>query len=323
MKMSEEEFIDEEKKKFTSKEIEGEISNADDRDTENKFSVSENIGNHSDDVEEKEELHIQRRRGRGKKFICEDSNSDNDESNKEKQKSNGKVDKECADWDGKSYSNVAYHKTAVGDIFDNYKSKSRRSFLASDDEVEDENYVSISKSRTKAKFKNKSFVDSDDENISFIENKETNENENDDSEFASISSNEHENKCNGRKHCFDDDSEAGSDQGEMKGKDISLHSPSKQKDDLEKSQRKALEELVHRKKYGTRKGACDEAIQDNKDLNEELFKNKDLFSAGNSSESEEEPEAEETCCSVSEEGNESMMSRKLKVKLRSFFIFVD
>ena len=287
--MSEEEFSDEEKKKITSKTIEGEILNAHDRDIENKFTVSENIGKDSNDVEEKEEL---RRKCRRKKFICEDSNSDNDESDNEKRKRNEKVDNACADWNGKSDSNVVYDKAAVGDIADNYKSKSRRSFPTSDDEVEGENHVSISRSRTKAKFRNKSFVDSDNEKSNFIENNETIENENGDKESDSSLSNEHEGKCNERKHCFNDDSEAGSDQREVK-------------------------------KYGTRKGARDEAIQDNEDLNEDLFKNKDLFSVGNSSESEEEPEAEETFCSVSEEGNESKMSRKSKVKLRSFFIFVD
>ena len=287
--MSEEEFSDEEKKKITSKTIEGEILNAHDRDIENKFTVSENIGKDSNDVEEKEEL---RRKCRRKKFICEDSNSDNDESDNEKRKRNEKVDNACADWNGKSDSNVVYDKAAVGDIADNYKSKSRRSFPTSDDEVEGENHVSISRSRTKAKFRNKSFVDSDNEKSNFIENNETIENENGDNESDSSLSNEHEGKCNERKHCFNDDSEAGSDQREVK-------------------------------KYGTRKGARDEAIQDNEDLNEDLFKNKDLFSVGNSSESEEEPEAEETFCSVSEEGNESKMSRKSKVKLRSFFIFVD
>ena len=287
--MSEEEFSDEEKKKITSKTIEGEILNAHDRDIENKFTVSENIGKDSNDVEEKEEL---RRKCRRKKFICEDSNSDNDESDNEKRKRNEKVDNACADWNGKSDSNVVYDKAAVGDIADNYKSKSRRSFPTSDDEVEGENHVSISRSRTKAKFRNKSFVDSDNEKSSFIENNETIENENGDNESDSSLSNEHEGKCNERKHCFNDDSEAGSDQREVK-------------------------------KYGTRKGARDEAIQDNEDLNEDLFKNKDLFSVGNSSESEEEPEAEETFCSVSEEGSESKMSRKSKVKLRSFFIFVD
>ena len=287
--MSEEEFSDEEKKKITSKTIEGEILNAHDRDIENKFTVSENIGKDSNDLEEKEEL---RRKCRRKKFICEDSNSDNDESDNEKRKRNEKVDNACADWNGKSDSNVVYDKAAVGDIADNYKSKSRRSFPTSDDEVEGENHVSISRSRTKAKFRNKSFVDSDNEKSSFIENNETIENENGDNESDSSLSNEHEGKCNERKHCFNDDSEAGSDQREVK-------------------------------KYGTRKGARDEAIQDNEDLNEDLFKNKDLFSVGNSSESEEEPEAEETFCSVSEEGNESKMSRKSKVKLRSFFIFVD
>lgn len=289
MRMSEEEFSDEEKKKITSKTIEGEILNAHDRDIENKFTVSENIGKDSNDVEEKEEL---RRKCRRKKFICEDSNSDNDESDNEKRKRNEKVDNACADWNGKSDSNVVYDKAAVGDIADNYKSKSRRSFPTSDDEVEGENHVSISRSRTKAKFRNKSFVDSDNEKSNFIENNETIENENGDNEPDSSLSNEHEGKCNERKHCFDDDSEAGSDQREVE-------------------------------KYGTRKGARDEAIQDNEDLNEDLFKNKDLFSVGNSSESEEEPEAEETFCSVSEEGNESKMSRKSKVKLRSFFIFVD
>lgn len=289
MRMSEEEFSDEEKKKITSKTIEGEILNAHDRDIENKFTVSENIGKDSNDLEEKEEL---RRKCRRKKFICEDSNSDNDESDNEKRKRNEKVDNACADWNGKSDSNVVYDKAAVGDIADNYKSKSRRSFPTSDDEVEGENHVSISRSRTKAKFRNKSFVDSDNEKSSFIENNETIENENGDNEPDSSLSNEHEGKCNERKHCFNDDSEAGSDQREVK-------------------------------KYGTRKGARDEAIQDNEDLNEDLFKNKDLFSVGNSSESEEEPEAEETFCSVSEEGNESKMSRKSKVKLRSFFIFVD
>ena len=289
MRMSEEEFSDEEKKKITSKTIEGEILNAHDRDIENKFTVSENIGKDSNDVEEKEEL---RRKCRRKKFICEDSNSDNDESDNEKRKRNEKVDNACADWNGKSDSNVVYDKAAVGDIADNYKSKSRRSFPTSDDEVEGENHVSISRSRTKAKFRNKSFVDSDNEKSNFIENNETIENENGDNESDSSLSNEHEGKCNKRKHCFNDDSEAGSDQREVK-------------------------------KYGTRKGARDEAIQDNEDLNEDLFKNKDLFSVGNSSESEEEPEAEETFCSVSEEGNESKMSRKSKVKLRSFFIFVD
>ena len=289
MRMSEEEFSDEEKKKITSKTIEGEILNAHDRDIENKFTVSENIGKDSNDVEEKEEL---RRKCRRKKFICEDSNSDNDESDNEKRKRNEKVDNACADWNGKSDSNVVYDKAAVGDIADNYKSKSRRSFPTSDDEVEGENHVSISRSRTKAKFRNKSFVDSDNEKSNFIENNETIENENGDNESDSSLSNEHEGKCNERKHCFNDDSEAGSDQREVK-------------------------------KYGTRKGAPDEAIQDNEDLNEDLFKNKDLFSVGNSSESEEEPEAEETFCSVSEEGNESKMSRKSKVKLRSFFIFVD
>ena len=287
--MSEEEFSDEEKKKITSKTIEGEILNAHDRDIENKFTVSENIGKDSNDVEEKEEL---RRKCRRKKFICEDSNSDNDESDNEKRKRNEKVDNACADWNGKSDSNVVYDKAAVGDIADNYKSKSRRSFPTSDDEVEGENHVSISRSRTKAKFRNKSFVDSNNEKSNFIENNETIENENGDNESDSSLSNEHEGKCNERKHCFNDDSEAGSDQREVK-------------------------------KYGTRKGARDEAIQDNEDLNEDLFKNKDLFSVGNSSESEEEPEAEETFCSVSEEGNESKMSRKSKVKLRSFFIFVD
>ena len=287
--MSEEEFSDEEKKKITSKTIEGEILNAHDRDIENKFTVSENIGKDSNDLEEKEEL---RRKCRRKKFICEDSNSDNDESDNEKRKRNEKVDNACADWNGKSDSNVVYDKAAVGDIADNYKSKSRRSFPTSDDEVEGENHVSISRSRTKAKFRNKSFVDSDNEKSSFIENNETIENENGDNESDSSLSNEHEGKCNERKHCFNDDSEAGSDQREVK-------------------------------KYGTRKGARDEAIQDNEDLNEDLFKNKDLFSVGNSSESEEEPEAEETFCSVSEEGNESKMSRKSKVKLRSFFIFGD
>lgn len=289
MRMSEEEFSDEEKKKITSKTIEGEILNAHDRDIENKFTVSENIGKDSNDVEEKEEL---RRKCRRKKFICEDSNSDNDESDNEKRKRNEKVDNACADWNGKSDSNVVYDKAAVGDIADNYKSKSRRSFPTSDDEVEGENHVSISRSRTKAKFRNKSFVDSDNEKSNFIENNETIENENGDNECDSSLSNEDEGKCNERKHCFNDDSEAGSDQREVK-------------------------------KYGTRKGARDEAIQDNEDLNEDLFKNKDLFSVGNSSESEEEPEAEETFCSVSEEGNESKMSRKSKVKLRSFFIFVD
>ena len=289
MRMSEEEFSDEEKKKITSKTIEGEILNAHDRDIENKFTVSENIGKDSNDVEEKEEL---RRKCRRKKFICEDSNSDNDESDNEKRKRNEKVDNARADWNGKSDSNVVYDKAAVGDIADNYKSKSRRSFPTSDDEVEGENHVSISRSRTKAKFRNKSFVDSDNEKSNFIENNETIENENGDNESDSSLSNEHEGKCNERKHCFNDDSEAGSDQREVK-------------------------------KYGTRKGARDEAIQDNEDLNEDLFKNKDLFSVGNSSESEEEPEAEETFCSVSEEGNESKMSRKSKVKLRSFFIFVD
>ena len=289
MRMSEEEFSDEEKKKITSKTIEGEILNAHDRDIENKFTVSENIGKDSNDVEEKEEL---RRKCRRKKFICEDSNSDNDESDNEKRKRNEKVDNACADWNGKSDSNVVYDKAAVGDIADNYKSKSRRSFPTSDDEVEGENHVSISRSRTKAKFRNKSFVDSNNEKSKFIENNETIENENGDNESDSSLSNEHEGKCNERKHCFNDDSEAGSDQREVK-------------------------------KYGTRKGARDEAIQDNEDLNEDLFKNKDLFSVGNSSESEEEPEAEETFCSVSEEGNESKMSRKSKVKLRSFFIFVD
>lgn len=289
MRMSEEEFSDEEKKKITSKTIEGEILNAHDRDIENKFTVSENIGKDSNDVEEKEEL---RRKCRRKKFICEDSNSDNDESDNEKRKRNEKVDNACADWNGKSDSNVVYDKAAVGDIADNYKSKSRRSFPTSDDEVEGENHVSISRSRTKAKFRNKSFVDSDNEKSNFIENNETIENENGDNESDSSLSNEHEGKCNERKHCFNDDSEAGSDQRGVK-------------------------------KYGTRKGARDEAIQDNEDLNEDLFKNKDLFSVGNSSESEEEPEAEETFCSVSEEGNESKMSRKSKVKLRSFFIFVD
>lgn len=289
MRMSEEEFSDEEKKKITSKTIEGEILNAHDRDIENKFTVSENIGKDSNDVEEKEEL---RRKCRRKKFICEDSNSDNDESDNEKRKRNEKVDNACADWNGKSDSNVVYDKAAVGDIADNYKSKSRRSFPTSDDEVEGENHVSISRSRTKAKFRNKSFVDSNNEKSNFIENNETIENENGDNESDSSLSNEHEGKCNERKHCFNDDSEAGSDQREVK-------------------------------KYGTRKGARDEAIQDNEDLNEDLFKNKDLFSVGNSSESEEEPEAEETFCSVSEEGNESKMSRKSKVKLRSFFIFVD
>ena len=287
--MSEEEFSDEEKKKITSKTIEGEILNAHDRDIENKFTVSENIGKDSNDVEEKEEL---RRKCRRKKFICEDSNSDNDESDNEKRKRNEKVDNACADWNGKSDSNVVYDKAAVGDIADNYKSKSRRSFPTSDDEVEGENHVSISRNRTKAKFRNKSFVDSDNEKSNFIENNETIENENGDNESDSSLSNEHEGKCNERKHCFNDDSEAGSDQREVK-------------------------------KYGTRKGARDEAIQDNEDLNEDLFKNKDLFSVGNSSESEEEPEAEETFCSVSEEGSESKMSRKSKVKLRSFFIFVD
>ena len=289
MRMSEEEFSDEEKKKITSKTIEGEILNAHDRDIENKFTVSENIGKDSNDVEEKEEL---RRKCRRKKFICEDSNSDNDESDNEKRKRNEKVDNACADWNGKSDSNVVYDKAAVGDIADNYKSKSKRSFPTSDDEVEGENHVSISRSRTKAKFRNKSFVDSDNEKSNFIENNETIENENGDNESDSSLSNEHEGKCNERKHCFNDDSEAGSDQREVK-------------------------------KYGTRKGARDEAIQDNEDLNEDLFKNKDLFSVGNSSESEEEPEAEETFCSVSEEGSESKMSRKSKVKLRSFFIFVD
>lgn len=289
MRMSEEEFSDEEKKKITSKTIEGEILNAHDRDIENKFTVSENIGKDSNDLEEKEEL---RRKCRRKKFICEDSNSDNDESDNEKRKRNEKVDNACADWNGKSDSNVVYDKAAVGDIADNYKSKSRRSFPTSDDEVEGENHVSISRSRTKAKFRNKSFVDSNNEKSNFIENNETIENENGDNESDSSLSNEHEGKCNERKHCFNDDSEAGSDQREVK-------------------------------KYGTRKGARDEAIQDNEDLNEDLFKNKDLFSVGNSSESEEEPEAEETFCSVSEEGNESKMSRKSKVKLRSFFIFVD
>ena len=289
MRMSEEEFSDEEKKKITSKTIEGEILNAHDRDIENKFTVSENIGKDSNDVEEKEEL---RRKCRRKKFICEDSNSDNDESDNEKRKRNEKVDNACADWHGKSDSNVVYDKAAVGDIADNYKSKSRRSFPTSDDEVEGENHVSISRSRTKAKFRNKSFVDSDNEKSNFIENNETIENQNGDNESDSSLSNEHEGKCNERKHCFNDDSEAGSDQRGVK-------------------------------KYGTRKGARDEAIQDNEDLNEDLFKNKDLFSVGNSSESEEEPEAEETFCSVSEEGNESKMSRKSKVKLRSFFIFVD
>lgn len=289
MRMSEEEFSDEEKKKITSKTIEGEILNAHDRDIENKFTVSENIGKDSNDVEEKEEL---RRKCRRKKFICEDSNSDNDESDNEKRKRNEKVDNACADWNGKSDSNVVYDKAAVGDIADNYKSKSRRSFPTSDDEVEGENHVSISRSRTKAKFRNKSFVDSDNEKSNFIENNETIENQNGDNESDSSLSNEHEGKCNERKHCFNDDSEAGSDQRGVK-------------------------------KYGTRKGARDEAIQDNEDLNEDLFKNKDLFSVGNSSESEEEPEAEETFCSVSEEGNESKMSRKSKVKLRSFFIFVD
>lgn len=289
MRMSEEEFSDEEKKKITSKTIEGEILNAHDRDIENKFTVSENIGKDSNDVEEKEEL---RRKCRRKKFICEDSNSDNDESDNEKRKRNEKVDNACADWNGKSDSNVVYDKAAVGDIADNYKSKSRRSFPTSDDEVEGENHVSISRSRTKAKFRNKSFVDSNNEKSNFIENNETIENENGDNESDSSLSNEHEGKCNERKHCFNDDSEAGSDQREVK-------------------------------KYGTRKGARDEAIQDNEDLNEDLFKNKDLFSVGNSSESEEEPEAEETFCSVSEEGSESKMSRKSKVKLRSFFIFVD
>lgn len=289
MRMSEEEFSDEEKKKITSKTIEGEILNAHDRDIENKFTVSENIGKDSNDLEEKEEL---RRKCRRKKFICEDSNSDNDESDNEKRKRNEKVDNACADWNGKSDSNVVYDKAAVGDIADNYKSKSRRSFPTSDDEVEGENHVSISRSRTKAKFRNKSFVDSDNEKSNFIENNETIENENGDNECDSSLSNEHEGKCNERKHCFNDDSEAGSDQREVK-------------------------------KYGTRKGARDEAIQDNEDLNEDLFKNKDLFSVGNSSESEEEPEAEETFCSVSEEGNESKMSRKSKVKLRSFFIFGD
>ena len=289
MRMSEEEFSDEEKKKITSKTIEGEILNAHDRDIENKFTVSENIGKDSNDVEEKEEL---RRKCRRKKFICEDSNSDNDESDNEKRKRNEKVDNAYADWNGKSDSNVVYDKAAVGDIADNYKSKSRRSFPTSDDEVEGENHVSISRSRTKAKFRNKSFVDSNNEKSNFIENNETIENENGDNESDSSLSNEHEGKCNERKHCFNDDSEAGSDQREVK-------------------------------KYGTRKGARDEAIQDNEDLNEDLFKNKDLFSVGNSSESEEEPEAEETFCSVSEEGNESKMSRKSKVKLRSFFIFVD
>ena len=288
MRMSEEEFSDEEKKKITSKTIEGEILNAHDRDIENKFTVSENIGKDSNDVEEKEEL---RRKCRRKKFICEDSNSDNDESDNEKRKRNEKVDNACADWNGKSDSNVVYDKAAVGDIADNYKSKSRRSFPTSDDEVEGENHVSISRSRTKAKFRNKSFVDSDNEKSNFIENNETIENENGDNESDSSLSNE-QGKCNERKDCFNDDSEAGSDQREVK-------------------------------KYGTRKGARDEAIQDNEDLNEDLFKNKDLFSVGNSSESEEEPEAEETFCSVSEEGNESKMSRKSKVKLRSFFIFVD
>ena len=287
--MSEEEFSDEEKKKITSKTIEGEILNAHDRDIENKFTVSENIGKDSNDLEEKEEL---RRKCRRKKFICEDSNSDNDESDNEKRKRNEKVDNACADWNGKSDSNVVYDKAAVGDIADNYKSKSRRSFPTSDDEVEGENHVSISRSRTKAKFRNKSFVDSNNEKSNFIENNETIENENGDNESDSSLSNEHEGKCNERKHCFNDDSEAGSDQREVK-------------------------------KYGTRKGARDEAIQDNEDLNEDLFKNKDLFSVGNSSESEEEPEAEETFCSVSEEGNESKMSRKSKVKLRSFFIFGD
>lgn len=289
MRMSEEEFSDEEKKKITSKTIESEILNAHDRDIENKFTVSENIGKDSNDVEEKEEL---RRKCRRKKFICEDSNSDNDESDNEKRKRNEKVDNACADWNGKSDSNVVYDKAAVGDIADNYKSKSRRLFPTSDDEVEGENHVSISRSRTKAKFRNKSFVDSDNEKSNFIENNETIENENGDNESDSSLSNEHEGKCNERKDCFNDDSEAGSDQREVK-------------------------------KYGTRKGARDEAIQDNEDLNEDLFKNKDLFSVGNSSESEEEPEAEETFCSVSEEGNESKMSRKSKVKLRSFFIFVD
>ena len=289
MRMSEEEFSDEEKKKITSKTIKGEILNAHERDIENKFTVSENIGKDSNDLEEKEEL---RRKCRRKKFICEDSNSDNDESDNEKRKRNEKVDNAYADWNGKSDSNVVYDKAAVGDIADNYKSKSRRSFPTSDDEVEGENHVSISRSRTKAKFRNKSFVDSDNEKSSFIENNETIENENGDNESDSSLSNEHEGKCNERKHCFNDDSEAGSDQREVK-------------------------------KYGTRKGARDEAIQDNEDLNEDLFKNKDLFSVGNSSESEEEPEAEETFCSVSEEGNESKMSRKSKVKLRSFFIFVD
>lgn len=289
MRMSEEEFSDEEKKKITSKTIEGEILNAHDRDIENKFTVSENIGKDSNNVEEKEEL---RRKCRRKKFICEDSNSDNDESDNEKRKRNEKVDNACADWNGKSDSNVVYDKAAVGDIADNYKSKSRRSFPTSDDEVEGENHVSISRSRTKAKFRNKSFVDSDNEKSNFIENNETIENENGDNESDSSLSNEHEGKCNERKDCFNDDSEAGSDQRGVK-------------------------------KYGTRKGARDEAIQDNEDLNEDLFKNKDLFSVGNSSESEEEPEAEETFCSVSEEGNESKMSRKSKVKLRSFFIFVD
>ena len=289
MRMSEEEFSDEEKKKITSKTIKGEILNAHERDIENKFTVSENIGKDSNDLEEKEEL---RRKCRRKKFICEDSNSDNDESDNEKRKRNEKVDNACADWNGKSDSNVVYDKAAVGDIADNYKSKSRRSFPTSDDEVEGENHVSISRSRTKAKFRNKSFVDSDNEKSNFIENNETIENENGDNESDSSLSNEHEGKCNERKHCFNDDSEAGSDQREVK-------------------------------KYGTRKGARDEAIQDNEDLNEDLFKNKDLFSVGNSSESEEEPEAEETFCSVSEEGNESKMSRKSKVKLRSFFIFVD
>lgn len=257
MRMSEEEFSDEEKKKITSKTIEGEILNAHDRDIENKFTVSENIGKDSNDLEEKEEL---RRKCRRKKFICEDSNSDNDESDNEKRKRNEKVDNACADWNGKSDSNVVYDKAAVGDIADNYKSKSRRSFPTSDDEVEGENHVSISRSRAKAKFRNKSFVDSDNEKSSFIENNETIENENGDNECDSSLSNEHEGKCNERKHCFNDDSEAGSDQREVK-------------------------------KYGTRKGARDEAIQDNEDLNEDLFKNKDLFSVGNSSESEEEPEA--------------------------------
>ena len=304
--MSEEEFSDEEKKKFTSKAIEGQILNVDERDIGNKF-------NDSNDVEETEELHIQRRKGRRKKLICEDSNLDEDESNNKKQERNEKVSKECADWNGKLDINVAYDKTAVGSISDNHKSKSRCSFLASDDEMEDENYVPLSKSRTKTKFKNKSFVDSDNENSSFIENKETIENKNDDSESASSSSNEHENRCNRKKHCFDDDSEAGSDQRELEVKDLSLHKSWKQKDDLKKSKRKALGELVHRKKYGTRKAACGKAIQDNKDLNEELFKNKDLFSAGISSGSEEEPKVEEMFCRASEEENENKMNRKLKV----------